>query len=72
MTKSVSLKIDNCTECPHCRTERDFSEDSFETLERWDCKFTGTKKNIRRYVDWYDKDKFIPNWCPLIKEKKKK
>lgn len=70
MPKSVKLKIESCIDCPHCKTERDWTEDSFETCERWDCAFNGLnkKKNIRRYVDWYDHSKFIPDWCPLAKK----
>ena len=62
----VFLKIESCTQCPHCKTARDYTSDSFEYCERWDCIEESVKdKNIRRYVDWNDHTKFIPNWCPL-------
>ena len=60
------LKIETCTDCPFCEQSRDYTADSFETNTRWDC--TQEKKNIRRYVDWTDRKKFIPDWCPLSKK----
>lgn len=57
------LEINSCTECPFCDTNRDYSADSFETLIRWDCK--KKQQASRRYVEWTDKENFIPDWCPL-------
>lgn len=57
------IKIDSCQLCPHFQLSRDYTEDSFETCYRWFCK--EVKKDIRRYVDWNDREKFIPDWCPL-------
>lgn len=62
--KSVSLKITSCEECPNVNIQRDY----FETCFRWDCK-AKRNKNILRYRDWREKDKFIPVWCPLRKKK---
>jgi hypothetical protein len=70
MKKSVNLKIESCIDCPNCKTERDYTSDSFEYCEKWNCNFSGKSKVIRRYVDWHDHDKFIPDWCPLVKKKK--
>ena len=65
--KTVNLVITSCTECPHCDISRDYTEDSFETCFRWVCKFDIDKpRDIRRYVDWNDNKKHIPDWCPLI------
>jgi len=60
------LKIESCKDCPFHSATRDFTEDSFEYVEKWRCE--KLMKFIRRYVDWYDKDKFIPDECPLEEE----
>ena len=72
--KSVTLRIESCDECPHIKIERDYGEDSFEELTRWECMKEDKKnpKNILRWRDWYDHDKFIPKWCPLAVKRKKK
>lgn len=69
--KEVYLKIETCTKCPNCKVDRDYTEDSYEYVERWDCGYGLPKefKNIRRYVDWHDKQPFIPDWCPLKNKK---
>lgn len=67
--KAVTLKIETCEKCPHVNVNRDYTEDSFETCFRWDCKLA-KGKNILRYRDWHEKDNFIPGWCPLKKVKK--
>lgn len=70
MTKTATLKMDTCTQCPFFSRDRDYTSDSFEYVERWYCK--KKEKDIRRYVDWNDKQKYIPEWCPLTKKTKKK
>lgn len=70
----IKIKIDTCTKCKHCSVSRDYTSDSFEYVERWDCelkKRKGIPTNIRRYVDWSDHSKFVPTWCPLIKHPEK-
>ena len=66
MTRYVA--IDSCDKCPFVEITRDYTEDSFETCFRWECK--KKHKPARRYVDWNDKDKFIPVWCPLPTKEK--
>ena len=65
MEKEVTFKINSCTKCPHYICERDYTSDSFELCFRWICPHNN-KKDIRRYVEWIDNKKFIPDWCPLI------
>lgn len=77
MEKEVTIKIKSCTECPHFKSERDYTADSFEMCFRWICthhsNVTGpdNKKDIRRYVKWSDNKNFIPDWCPLTENKEK-
>ena len=59
------LVIESCTECPFLKTEPDYTADSFETCTAWICK--RIKDYVRRYVDWNDHSKYIPNECPLPK-----
>lgn len=65
--KSVNLRISTCTECPHFRSERDYTEDSFKYCFIWICNFEKKTRIIQRYVDWSDNKKYLPDWCPLAK-----
>lgn len=58
----IILDINNCTECPHHKRSRVYTEDSFEHIEEWFCKKADRK--ISGYVEWRD-NVAIPNWCPL-------
>jgi len=60
----VIIQIESCKDCKNCLTERDYTSDSWEMCFRWDCKLAD--KNIRRYVEWHDDLKYIPDWCPLL------
>lgn len=64
------MNFKNCKDCDHCVIRRDYTEDSWEYCERWDC--LKQQRNIRRYVDWYDKKDYIPTWCPYIPVEKRK
>lgn len=57
------IPINTCLECKSCKTERDYTSDSFEMCFKWTCKIEN--KDIRRFVDATDRRKFIPDWCPL-------
>lgn len=79
MSNTITVEIKKCSDCTHCRKERDYTEDSFETCFRFDCMNSihfpkngklDVPKNIARYVDWYESDPCIPNWCPLISKEK--
>ena len=65
MSKTIEIK--DCQECPHHHSERDYTSDSWEYVERWKCKHpNGPKDFVRRYVDTSDKrTNFIPKTCPL-------
>lgn len=60
---SKIIEIECCTQCPNYTKERDYTEDSWDTSEKWKCRLL--PEPTRRYVDWYDKDLFIPDNCPL-------
>jgi len=60
--------FESCTKCKHVKIERDYTADSFEFCMSWFC--TKSNKFVRRYVDWHDKDEFIPDWCELEDYKK--
>lgn len=68
--KSININIHSCDECVNFKSERDYTSDSFEYCTKWICKLND--KHIRRYVDWNDNSKFIPDWCPLSNKKNKK
>ena len=60
------LKIECCTECPPHSKLRDYTSDSWETCFKWLCK--KLDKPVRRYVGIFEKDKYIPEECPLSKK----
>lgn len=62
----IKINIKNCSNCPFLQTERDYTADSFELLEKWKCgKCEG--KIIARYVEVWDvKNIVIPEWCPIV------
>jgi hypothetical protein len=64
MKNVAVLQIDNCKNCPHVRTERDYTSDSWEIVEKFTC--CKAEKVIERYVDWYQKVVAVPDWCPII------
>lgn len=65
------IEIFSCLDCKSLRSDRDYTEDSFETCFRYDCEKTG--KNLLRYVDWNEKIKLdIPDWCPKLNKEKNK
>lgn len=44
MTK-IMMEIKDCEDCPHCRTERFYTEDSWEHAENYYCrKIVGNKQ----------------------------
>lgn len=60
---TVTFEITSCKNCPYCSTERAYTADSFETAYRWICG--KENKTIAGYVETFDKDPKIPEWCPL-------
>jgi len=61
MSKIIEIK--SCNQCPNFTCERDYTSDSWDTCEKWLCKLL--PEPTRRYVDWNDNKKFIPDNCPL-------
>ena len=72
---TITLKINNCSECPHHEVLPDpdpddwFNDDDVKVV----CKKTKRKDNVittacRPYN--IKKETDIPKWCPLLKEKK--
>jgi hypothetical protein len=70
MSKKAVFEIESCKDCTHIDISRDYTSDSFEFCEKWDCDVL--KISVRRYVDWHDKVKFIHPDCPYLKKDKKK
>ena len=58
------LPITSCEGCPHRAVSPDYTADSWERPERWDCNKAGGE-NIVRYQEWSDKPPAVPKWCPL-------
>ena len=56
----IEIEIENCSECPHCKTERIYTGDSFDMLFKWTC--LKANKVINGCVDTWDKIE-IPDWC---------
>ena len=72
MRNHVYLKITFCKQCPFVDIQKDYTSDSWDNKERWDCK--KKKKNIERYIGWTSVEQNgvkIPEWCPLRKQRTK-
>lgn len=75
---TLQLKIDKCSECPHCKITRLYTGDSWEHAEDYWCKATpDVPKNergrsalpfklISGYVEWNDEIPSPPEWCPFL------
>jgi hypothetical protein len=71
----VYKRLTCCDQCEFCEKNPDYTDDSFERPERWDCKHPKLRrkdKNIVRYQEWNDSKPGIPNWCPLRRLKPNK
>jgi hypothetical protein len=69
MTDSVSIttKITCCDDCPHVRSERHYTSDSWEQVYDWKCALANMMHIT--YHEWNDGKEPIPKWCPLREEK---
>ena len=58
----AQIEINSCRECPYFSSEKVYTADSFEDVNKWICN----KANlvISGYVEWTDKPS-IPSWCPI-------
>ena len=63
MKDAVNLKITSCANCPHMKSERHYTADSFEMEFDWKCALANMLHIT--YHEWNDKDVPIPKWCPL-------
>lgn len=62
---TVYLEITACRNCPHLKREQYLTPDSFDTPEfNWFCE-KANHREIAKYVDIWDEDPEIPDWCPL-------
>jgi hypothetical protein len=61
--KEVSLKIQCCNRCPHFKSERYYTEDSWEYVIEWKCG--NMRERHIYYMEAFDKEPEIPDWCPL-------
>lgn len=59
----AKLEITSCDKCPHSKSERQYTADSFEFEFEWKCN-KNEGKVISQYVDM-GKSVTIPNWCPI-------
>lgn len=57
------IEISSCTECMNFLSERIYTSDSWDFVQKWSCK----KYNIiiDGYHDVFDDDPGIPKECPL-------
>ncbi len=75
---SVNLPLTTCELCPHMKSERYYTADSWEHIMQWWCSLstrpTPPKTDRTRLDDTSriafverpsDKPKDIPEWCPL-------
>lgn len=64
--KARKLRIESCRQCPSVYVSPVYTGDSFEYVEKWQCKKLG--KVVRGPFDVDEStDKYIPDECPLPK-----
>jgi len=64
------IKIENCEKCNELEIERVYTADSFENIVKWSCRIKN--KVIKGYIDTFDKNPPIPEWCPLRLKREEK
>ncbi len=64
---TLKIKIKDCRSCPFFKSERYYTDDSFEHANDWFCHHNPKNvKEIAGYVEWHEESKIpIPNWCPV-------
>ncbi len=71
MPKYVNLKITDCRQCPFSKEKRIYTGDSFENVMDVFCTKTDRSNNKCGGYETFDKHQILPDWCPLIKTRKK-
>lgn len=76
---SVNIEIETCRDCPHLKTERYYTADSWEFVSTWYCGKTDRPKpestDLQDIVEnssrialverSRDEPDDVPTWCPL-------
>jgi len=71
----IEIEIDDCMDCPYCRTKRLYTSDSWESAYNY-YYYKKTKdkpvepnkipnKMIAGCMETFDKMPSIPDWCPI-------
>ena len=64
MSTTIHLSIDTCIECPYCKNQRHWTEDSWEHAYDYFCSLENDKL-IAKYIEWAHEMPAVPFWCPL-------
>lgn len=64
MPTSIHLSIENCLECPYCKSKRHWTADSWEHAEDYFCNLKN-EKPIATYIEWPSEMPEVPDWCPI-------
>ena len=59
--KKVTIKIDNCLDCPKCIKAKTVCDTCHHNVGGWKC----TARKISYYLSEALLDAGIPKWCPL-------
>ena len=60
----IQFDIKDCQDCPECKREKHYTEDSWEHAENFYCKKAKDRK-IAGYVEWRREMPPVPEWCPV-------
>lgn len=75
----LKLRARDCQDCPHCRSNKYYTEDSWEHAEDFWCTITpfdnSDDKDFQRkekkfrmvagYIAWRSEMPEVPAWCPI-------
>lgn len=63
MRVTISVDVQDYEQCPHHKSEKVYTADSFENVKKVCC--SKLKKNIHSYLNW-NETATIPNDCPYL------
>jgi hypothetical protein len=61
MIVKISVDVQDCEQCPHHKSDKVWTPDSFEDVRKVHCSIL--KKDVHTYLDW-NETATIPDECP--------
>lgn len=63
---NITIEIQRCKQCPHFKTENQWSSDGWDSMVDWVCSKSDPKRKIQGSVEWHEERHIkVPEWCPI-------